>query len=207
MSTLTLLGIDIETLPRKISVDPPLTDEEFESLCLKTDIVQLERTKEGVILMHSPTGAFTGDANAEIIRQLRNWWITHCRGRVFDSNTGFFLPTGAMLSPDAAFVRPEKLEGLIPNDYEHFLRLCPDFVIELKSRSDSLPELKLKMEAWVENGIELGWLIDPYSRKVFFFGASGVDLGRLFNSSAIYGTGPVQGFTLDLAEVWRCYEV
>lgn len=76
MSTLTLLGIDIETLPRKISVDPPLTDAEFESLCLKTDIVQLERTKEGVILMHSPTGAFTGDANAEIIRQLRNWWIT-----------------------------------------------------------------------------------------------------------------------------------
>ena len=203
--SITMPGIAIEALPRAVTVDPPLTDAEFEALCFTADNIQLERTRDGVIHMHSPALLLTGDGNAEIIRQLRNWWHTHRRGRVFDSNTGFFLPDSSMLSPDAGYVGPAKLEGLTPEDYEHFLRLCPDFVIELRSRSDSLAKVKRKMELWMENGAALGWLVNPDTRTVYCYQPDA--RGIAFAGKALSGTGPVEGFVLDLEEVWRCYEV
>ena len=106
-----LLRFELRPLPRTLTVDPTLTDAEFEALCLKNDDVQFERTSEGAIRMNPPAGMLTGDGNSEIIGQLRNGWDTHHQGRVSDSNTGFFLPDGAMLSPDAAYVLPEQLKG------------------------------------------------------------------------------------------------
>jgi Uma2 family endonuclease len=133
-----------------------LTDAEFEALCRDNDNVQIERTREGVIRMNPPAGGLTGDGNAEIIRQLRNWWMVHRRGRVFDSNTGFYLPDSSMLSRDAAYVGANKLKGLTRTQLTGFPRLCPDFVIELLSESDSLARAKSKMELWIENGATLG---------------------------------------------------
>jgi Uma2 family endonuclease len=201
----TLLPVSAETMPRSMVLDPPLTDAEFEVLCAANDIVRFERTREGKILMHPPAGGFTSDGNAEIVSQLRFWWKTHRRGRAFDSNGGFFLPDGAMLSPDAAYVLPKKLKGLTKDDMTGFPRLCPDFVVELFSKSDSLPEAKDKMERWIENGVALGWLIHPYQKKVYVY-----EPGRKASATSgkvIHGKGPVEGFTLDLTEVWRCYEI
>lgn len=99
MTMSTLLPPGLARVERKLVPDPPLSDEDFEELCRAFDLVQLERTKEGVILMNPPAGALTGDANAELIWQLRSWWNTHERGRVFDSNTGLYLSDGSMLSP------------------------------------------------------------------------------------------------------------
>ncbi len=200
----TLLPIDAET-PRSLVLDPPLTDAEFEALCAANDLIYFERTREGEILMQSPAGGFTSDGNAEIVSQLRSWWKTHRRGRVFDSSGGFFLPDGSMLNPDASYVLPHKLEGLTKDDLTGFPRLCPDFVVELLSISDSISKAQQKMERWIENGATLGWLIDPYEKKVYVFeaGAKTADV----TGNALPGRGPVEGFTLDLDELWRCYEI
>jgi len=205
MST-TLLGVDLQTLPRTIVVDPPLTDAEFEVFCSETDNVQIERTKDGVIKLNPPTAASTGDGNAEITYQLRAWWHTHRQGRVFDSSTGFHLPDTSVLSPDAAYVGPDKLKGLTKADIcKGFVHLCPDFVIELLSESDSLLTAQSKMVLWMENGAPLGWLIDPYAHAVYVYQPG--ESASWFLSKLSAFAGPVEGFTLDLEEVWRCYEV
>jgi Uma2 family endonuclease len=200
----TVLPIDAET-PRSLVLDPPLTDAEFEALCAANDLILFERTREGEILMHSPTGALTSDGNAEIVTQLRLWWRTHRRGRVFDANGGFFLPDGSMLSPDASYVLPHRLEGLSKDELTGFPHLCPDFVVELLSISDSLSKAHQKMERWIENGVSLGWLIDPYEKKVYVYEAGAGTAAVTGN--ALPGRGPVEGFTLDLEEIWRCYEI
>jgi Uma2 family endonuclease len=200
----TLLPIGAET-PRSLVLDPPLTDAEFEALCAANDLISFERTREGEILMHSPTGGFTSRGNAGIAGQLYSWWKTHQRGMLFDSNGGFFLPDSSMLNPDAAYVLPDKVVGLTRDDLTGFPYLCPDFVVELLSISDSLSKAQQKMERWIENGVSLGWLIDPYEKKVYVYEAGAQTAAVTGN--ALHGRGPVEGFTLDLEELWRCYEI
>jgi Uma2 family endonuclease len=201
----TLLPVDATTVARSLVLDPPLTDAELEALCRENDNVQIERTREGVIHMNPPAGGFTSNGNVEIIRQLGNWLATHERGRVFDSNAGFYLPDGSMLSPDTAYVLPEALEGIKDTEFAGFPRLCPDFVIELLSATDSLARTQQKMQRWMENGAKLGWLIDPYTRKVHVY-QPGKELVTISGAS-VSGNGPVEGFTLDLERVWRYYRL
>jgi Uma2 family endonuclease len=155
--------------------------------------------------VNAPAGGMTSSGNSEISRQLGNWWIQHRKGRVFDSSAGFFLRDGSVLSPDASCVTAEQLKGLSRDDLARFLRLAPAFVIELRSESDRLAALAEKMKAWMANGAGVGWLVDPYAREVHIYEA-GVDAPRIENGTHAAGTGPVEGFVLDLAEVWRCYE-
>jgi Uma2 family endonuclease len=200
----TVLSIEAE-LPRSLTLDPPLTDAEFEALCAANDLIYFERTREGEIVMQSPAGGFTSQGNAEIGTQLRLWWKTHRRGRVFDSSGAFFLSDTSVLNPDAAYVLPNKLKGLTKDDLTGFPRLCPDFVIELLSISDRIPKAQQKMQRWIENGATLGWLIDPYKKKVYVY-QPGREVA-VVSGSAVQGQGPVEGFTLDLEELWRCYEI
>jgi Uma2 family endonuclease len=199
------VALAIPGLPRTLVLDPPLTDEEFEQLCMRNEQAQLERTKEGTIIVNALAAAGTGDANSEIITQLRMWWKQHRRGRVFDSSTGFFLPDGSSMSPDAAYITAEQARALRPEDLDHFLHCAPAFVIELRSKSDSLAALKQKMEDWIANGAQLGWLIDPQSRSVAVFEPG--KQRRVVKDNAIAGTGPMEGFVLDLVEVWNSYQV
>jgi Uma2 family endonuclease len=199
-----VIEIPAET-PRSIVLEPPLSDDEFERLCEKSDFAFLERTKEGAIIVNAPAGGSTSSGNAEITRQLSNWWIQSRRGRVFDSSAGFFLPDGSVLSPDASHVTAEQLKGLTRNDLARFLRLAPAFVIELRSESDRLAALAEKMNAWMANGVELGWLVDPYAREVHIY-ESGAASPRIEKGTQVAGSGPVAGFVLDLEEIWRCYE-
>jgi Uma2 family endonuclease len=199
------IALAIPALPRTLVLDPPLTDEEFEQLCMRNDLAKLERTKEGKIIVNALAAAGTGDANSEINEQLRRWWKQHRRGRVFDSSTGFFLPDGSSMGPDAAYITADQAGSLRRDDLDHFLRCAPAFVIELRSKSDSLPALKQKMEEWIANGAQLGWLIDPKSRSVLVFEPGKVQ--RVVKDNVIAGTGPVEGFVLDLAGVWNSYQV
>jgi len=176
----TLLPVDAET-PRSLVLDPPLTDAQFQELCFANDWFRFERTREGEILMH------------------------HRQGSTHGSNAGFFLPDGSMLNPDAAYVLPQKLKGLTKDDLTGLPYLCPDFIIELLSASDSLSKAQQKMERWVENGVALGWLIDPYKKTVYVY-----EPGRgvaTVSGKTVQGSGSVEGFTLDLDELWRCYEI
>jgi Uma2 family endonuclease len=198
----TLLPVDATTAARSLVLDPPLTDAELEALCRENDNVQIERTREGVIQMNPPTGEFTSDGNSEINHQLRSWWKSHKRGKVFDSNGGFYLRDGSMLSPDAAYI---PIRNAIAKSSSGFPHVCPDFVIELLSATDSLHRTQQKMQRWIENGTKLGWLVDPYTHLVHVYepGKEAIAVG----GSSVAGTGPVKGFVLDLEEVWSCYEL
>jgi Uma2 family endonuclease len=199
-----LLPIDA-AIPRSAVLDPSLTDAEPEALAIASEWFRLERTREGKILMRPPTGLLTGDGNSEITSQLRAWWKTHRLGRVVDSNGTYFLADSSMLSPDASYVVPNKLKGLTKDELRGFPRLCPDFVVELLSASDSLPKAQEKMERWIENGVTLGWLIDPCTKKVHVY-VPGSE-AAVESGNSVRGQGPVEGFILDLDELWRCYEI
>ena len=200
-----LLHLNPEALPDSLVWEKPMPDEELEAMCLANDFFSFERTRKGQILVQAPAGGFSSSGNLEIVRQLGNWWATHRRGRVFDSSCGFFLADGSMLGPDAAYVSPERLRGLSRKEMERFLRLCPDFVIELLSPSDRLNDAQAKMESWTANGADLGWLVDPDHRRVFVY-RPGSD-AAVVTSDSVKGSGPVEGFSLNLDEVWRCYEI
>jgi Uma2 family endonuclease len=199
----TLFRIDPETLPRVLVLDPPITDTEFEALCRENRDIRLERTKEGAVRMNPPTGGWTGRGNQEIARQLGNWSL-HKTGSAFDSSTGFRLPDGSTLSPDASYVSRERLGTLPKGGLRGFPRICPDFVTGLRSESDPIHELKKKMADWIANGAQLGWLIDPMERQVLVFRPN--QAPEVVEANQIVGEGPVAGFVLDLARVWKCYQ-
>ena len=201
----TLLRVDTPVATRTYVVDPPYTDDELERLCLRNEDLRIERTSEGVIRVNPQTGLLTNGGNAEIIHQLRSWWDEHRRGRVFDCNAGFFLEDGSMLSPDAAYLPPEQLKGLTKAELARLAHLCPAFVIELLSPTDSLGNLRKKMEAWIANGAQLAWLVDPDRQCVEIY-EPGFDV-RSTASPQLPGSRPVDGLVVDLLKIWRCYEV
>ena len=200
----TLVRIDPETLPRVLILDPPVSDAEFETLCRQNDGVRLERTREGAVRVNPPAGGWTSSGNQEISMQLGNWWASHERGRVFDSSGGFRLPDGSTLSPDAAYLSEERLCALSKGALRGFPQVCPDFVIELLSESDTVAAMRAKMEDWIANGARLAWLIDPYRREAAVY-RPGLKVERI-NSQTLAGEGPVEGFQLNLARVWKRFE-
>lgn len=156
--------------------------------------------------MNAPAGSISSDGNSEIITQLRSWWKTHKRGRVYDSNGGFHLPDGSMLSPDAAYLTAETFARTTREDRKGFPHVCPDFVIELLSETDRVLIAKKKMEQWIENGVQVGWLVTPKKRQVLVY-SSGSENFVSVKSDFVDGSEPVEGFRLDLAEVWECYDL
>lgn len=154
--------------------------------------------------MNPPAGGWTSSGNFEINRQFGAWWITHKRGKAFDSSGGFRLPDGSTLSPDASYLSVERLKQLPKGELRGFPRVCPDFVIELLSESDTLQGTQSKMADWMANGAQLGWLIDPYERQVFVY-RPGKPAESIKNEQ-LAGEGPIEGFILKLSEVWECYQ-
>jgi Uma2 family endonuclease len=192
------------TVVRMLVLDPPVSDAEFETLCRENDGVRLERTREGAVRMNPPAGGLTSSGNQEISWQLGNWWATHERGRIFDSNGGFRLPDGSTLSPDAAYLSDERLSALPKGELRSFPRVCPDFVVELLSETDSLAGLRAKMGDWIANGARLAWLIDPYRREAWVY-RPGMEPERAAGET-LAGDGPVEGFSLNLGRVWKRFE-
>ncbi|MGD0628584.1 MAG: Uma2 family endonuclease [Terracidiphilus sp.] len=200
----TLVRIGAETLPRVLVLDPPVSDAEFETLCRDNPDLRLERTREGAVRMNPPAGGWTSSGNEEILGQLYGWWAKLERGRIFDSNGGFRLPDGSTLSPDAAYLSEERLSALPKGELRSFPRVCPDFVVELLSETDSLAGLRTKMADWIANGARLAWLIDPYRREAWVY-RPGMEPERAAEGT-LAGDGPVEGFDLNLGRVWKRFE-
>ncbi|MEO0640212.1 MAG: Uma2 family endonuclease, partial [Bacteroidota bacterium] len=163
--------------------------------------LRIERNEKGEVEIRTPAYSLTGRINAEINRQLANWNIEHRLGLVFDSSAGFFLDEDrtTMRSPDASFIFQERFDQLSKEDQEGFLPLCPDFVVELKSSSDSLLHLQEKMERYISYGAKLGWLIDMSDEVVYIYhheGKHDVHKGLEENLSA---ESVLAGFQLDLS--------
>jgi Uma2 family endonuclease len=180
----------------------PLNDDEFFDFCMKNSDLRIERLASGEIIIMPPAGLETGYQNNEISAQLRNWALADGRGAAFDSNTEFILASGAAFAPDASWILKSRLAKLTREEKKRFGRICPDFVIELRSPSDRLPSLKAKMEEWIRNGAQLGWLIDPDKRTVYIY-RRGKPVQELRDASRIEGEAPVEGFRLNLGAVWR----
>ena len=178
-----------------------MNDEQFFDFCQANRDVRIERNKDGEIIIMPPTGSETGDRNAEITMQLRIWAKKNKQGTSYDSSTGFILPNGATVSPDASWVLKERLEKFTAKQREKFLPLCPDFVVELRSASDSLKDLQEKMRDYIENGARLGWLIDPKNKLVHIYRVSD-KVEVLENPLTISGEDVLVNFELDLTEIW-----
>ncbi len=178
-----------------------LSDDQLLALSSLNRDLRIERNAEGELLLMPPAGGATGGRNAEITRQVGNWAKTDGTSTAFDSSTGFRLPNGAVRSPDAAWVLRPRLEAISPEEREKFLPLCPDFVIELRSFSDTLRDVQAKMEEYLTNGARLGWLIDPYSKHLYVY-RPGAAVETLENPKRVFGDPLLPGFVLDLREVW-----
>ncbi|HUQ94235.1 MAG TPA: Uma2 family endonuclease [Bryobacteraceae bacterium] len=188
--------------PIRIDPDHGLSEKAFYEFCLANPDLRIEQTSGGAIEIMPPTALSAGYRNNEISRQLGNWSKADGRGLTFDSSTAFRLPSRALRSPDASWVLRSRLQAFSKNEKESsFLSLTPEFIIELRSASDSLSRLQAKMGEWMDNGVLLGWLIDPSTRKVHVYrpGSPPEVVAKL---SRLRGEGPVQGFQLDLTDIW-----
>ncbi|MGK7902732.1 MAG: Uma2 family endonuclease, partial [Hormoscilla sp.] len=144
-----------------------VTQEQFAALATSNRDLRLERTAEGELIVNPPTGWKTGKRNSRITGQLDRWdEENEDLGQTFDSSTAFILPNGATRSPDASWVSRSRWDALTPEQKRSFANICPDFVVELRSDSDTLKSLQEKMQEYMDNGAILGWLIDPKNRKV-----------------------------------------
>jgi Uma2 family endonuclease len=177
-----------------------LTDEQFYQLCHDNPELRLELTAQGELVIMSPTGSKTGWRNSKINQRLANWAEANGTGMAFDSSTGFTLPNGAKRSPDAAWVRRQAWEALTDEQQEEFAPICPAFVIELRSPKDSLASLQEKMNEYVENGAELGWLFDPKNKRVYVYRPN-QPVECLENPSLVSGEPVLPGFEFDPSEI------
>jgi Uma2 family endonuclease len=173
--------------------------EDFFAFCQANRDFRIERDKDGNILIIAPTGSETGKYNTDILTELNLWNRTHKLGFVFDSSTGFRLPNGAVRSPDASWMQREKWEALTDQQRKEFAPLCPDFLVELRSESDSMERLKKKMQEYIANGCRLGWLIDRVAHHVFIYRADGsIGLVKSFDER-VSGESVLPGFELPLS--------
>ncbi|MEH2204502.1 MAG: Uma2 family endonuclease [Nostoc sp.] len=188
------------SFPSTLKLKIDLTDEQFFQMCQKNSNYRFERTASGEILIMPPTGSDTGNRNFDMVVELGIWNKQTKLGKGFDSSTGFTLPNGAERSPDVSWVKIERWNALTPEQQEKFAPICPDFVVELRSRTDSLKELHEKMQEYIENGTQLGWLIDRQNKRVEIY-RTGKDVEILDNPANLSGENVLPGFVLDLQQI------
>ena len=175
----------------------PCTSECFEAFAAEYPDLRMELTSEGELIIMPPTMTKTGLRNAKLSARLENWSDTADLGESFDSSTIFLFPNGAKRSPDASWVEKSRWEALTKDEQEGFAPICPDFVAELRSKSDRLSTLQKKMREYVKCGAKLGWLIDPVSQRVEIY-RPGHEVEILDSPTSLSGEVVLPGFTLNL---------
>jgi len=188
-------------LPIKIVPAAPVSDEEFIAFSRANEPYRFERNPLGEIIMMTPVGRRGGRRELSLAFELDNWAKSDGRGEVDGSNTGWNLPDGWTLSPDASWTSKERLDRFSAEEQEKFLPICPDFVAEVRSQSDALSAAKEKMERWMANGAQLGWLIDPYSATAYIY-RPGQLPETLHKPEILAGEGPIAGFRLEMSPIW-----
>ena len=182
-----------------------VTPEQFEQLAYAEQLARMELTKDGELIVMSPTGGTAGRKNSRLTQQLRNWADSNGQGEVFDSSTVFTLPNGARRSPDVSWIKLERWNRLTKAQQDGFPPLAPDFVIELVSPSDiknqRYEDLQLKMQEYLDNGVKLGWLIEPEAKTVEIYRV-GQQVEILNSPQTLSGEDILPGFVLDLSEIF-----
>ncbi|KAB8317433.1 Uma2 family endonuclease [Tolypothrix campylonemoides VB511288] len=191
----------MSNLPLNIPANLKVSEEQFVLLAAANRDVQLELTATGELIIMPPTGGNTGKRNIDIEGQLWFWNRQSLLGVAFNSSTAFRLPNGAERSPDAAWVTQARWDTLKPEEQDSFPPLCPDFAIELRSKSDNVEPLRKKMQEYIDNGLRLGWLIDTKNKKVEIYRALQPP-EVLDNPTSLSGEDVLPGFILDLQVVF-----
>ncbi len=190
------------TIPKGFQVTP----EQFDQLAQAEQLARMELTKDGELIVMSPTGGTAGRKNSRLTQQLRNWADSNGQGEVFDSSTVFVLPNGARRSPDVSWIEQERWNQLTGAQQDGFPPIAPDFVIELVSPSDiknqRYEDLQLKMQEYLDNGVKLGWLIEPEAKTVEIYKV-GQQVKILNNPQTLSGEDVLPGFILDLSEIFE----
>lgn len=193
-----------EIKPLILHLSPTLqkmSDREFFEFCQLNQDWRIERTSAGDLMIMPPTGGETGKRNFTLIGLFSAWVETNGAGVGFDSSTGFILPDGSKRSPDLAWVERGRWDALTATEKEGFPPLCPDFVVELRSRTDALDTLQTKMEEYLANGALLGWLIDPIEKKVYIYRPQ-TEMVCLENPETVSGDPVLPGFILPVRRLW-----
>ncbi len=195
------LALDELIPPVYLRVDRPITDEELMRFCSDNELLRVERDENGELIIMSPTGTEGGGTELDIGTELNIWARQDGRGRALGSNAGVRLRDSSVRAADAAWISWERYNSVSSAEQKGFAPICPEFVIEVRSESDRLAELKEKMQMWIRNGVELAWLVDP-SRKTVEIYRPGQAMEEQVGHSAVHGEGPVAGFVLELGMVW-----
>jgi Uma2 family endonuclease len=174
-----------------------VSPEEFWRICADNPDLRLERSADGELEIMPPAGTESGSRNASITGQLWLWNRGTGLGVAFDSSAGFTLPNTAVRGPDAAWIAAERYEALSLEERERFAEICPDFVVELRSRSDRPADLRKKMGEYLDQGVRLAWLIDPFAKSVEIY-RPGRPVETLAKPASLSGEDVLPGFVLDL---------
>ena len=178
-----------------------LTDDQFDKLCQANPDLRIELTSKGELIIMPPTGMKTGWRNGKITGRLFEWTEKDASGLSFDSSTLFTLPDGSKRSPDASWIRREKVEKLSQEEQAGFAAIVPDFVIELQSPSDRWPVLEEKMLDYMRNGVQLAWLIDPAKKRVYIYRPN-QPVQTLDNPETVSAQPELADFTFNVQEIW-----
>jgi Uma2 family endonuclease len=176
-----------------------ISDEQFYYICRQNEVLRFEMTAQGEMIVMSPVGGVSGFREADWITDIQIWNRQTQLGKVFSSSTIFRLPNGAKRSPDVAWVAASRWDALSREDQEKFPPIAPDFVIEIRSRTDDLKALQIKMQEYIDHGVRLGWLLNPQDQQVEIYGVGrSVEVRNL--PTQLSGEAVLPGFTLEVLE-------
>ena len=182
------------------------SDEQFIELCADNRELHLELTAQKELVIMTLPGGKTGRRNSIISARLENWAQKDGTGITFAPLTLFELPNGAKRAPDASWLRLNRWNALTDEQKESIPPLCPDFVVELMSPSDRGPVrfrmAQAKMAEYIENGAQLGWLIDPFEKKVYVYRPR-KRVQCLESPASLYGDPILPGFVFPIREIWQ----
>lgn len=179
----------------------PMSDDDFADFCQRHRDLRIEMDRFGEIIIMSPTYSETGAINFNLIADFAIWSRADGTGLGFDSSTGFILPNGAKRSPDLSWIKLDRWLAIPTEQRKKFAPICPDFVVEIRSASDSLTKVQAKMTEYIENGASLGWLLDVMNKKVYIYQPN-APVQMLDDPSEVSGEPLLKGFVLQMNAIF-----
>lgn len=194
--------LPIASFPLVLRPSRRFDDDQFRRFCAANELLRIEQTAEGELIIMTPAGNRTGNKEGYIFREI-DFWVEHeKKGIALNSNIGVSFPDGNIRMPDAAWLSSEKWNSLTEEQKDGFLPICPEFIVELRSPSDRVSQIEAKMEFWMEKGVQLAWLIDPL-RKLAMIYLPGQEPETRLQPEVLEGEGPVAGFSLKMQRLWE----
>jgi Uma2 family endonuclease len=187
------------------SLKQKISEAEYFEICQLNELLLIERDRNGDWEIRSINGGLDGIRTAALSGKLARCAVENGHGIAFGALTGFRLPNGAVRAPDFAWLEETRWTNLKDNERDRFVPLCPDFIVELQAHHESLEDLQIKMDEFMENGAQLGWLIDPFSRAVYVYRPN-LRVEVLTNTDTVSGEPFLTGFVLDLKDIWASNE-